>query len=71
MKIKYSLVAELIIIILLSVAKNVLVFGMLYETIRDILLILFWACLALIIYQIIRNIFRAIKGIVTKPREGR
>lgn len=71
MKIKYSLIAELIIIILRSVAKNVLVFGTLYDTIRDILLILFWACLALIIYQIIRNIFRAIKGIVTKPKEGR
>lgn len=69
MKIRYPVIAIIIMIILMIILEPLSYTHLftIHQMIIEILLVLQLVCLGLIVYLIIRNIFRAIKGQVTKP----
>lgn len=64
MKIKYPVIGIILIFIIMAAFETKIP----YE-ISNVLGILFFVCLCLIIYLVIRNIFQAIIEVVKKPKE--
>lgn len=71
MKIRYPIIAIIVLIITQIIIANLYPYPTWFDTASAIIFILIISCLGLIAYLIIRNIFRAIKGAVTeKPQNG-
>lgn len=68
MKTRNLFIATILIFIAIIITQNsTFLIGFEFQSLlTDILGILFFACIGLTIYSMIRNIFRAIKSIVTK-----
>lgn len=73
MKIRYPVTALILIAITLLVIQKLFIFKLSYELYNltiNLLGLLSLICLGLIVYLILRNIFRAIKGAITGTPQG-
>lgn len=71
MKIKYPIIAEIIMVIILISIQDIMPYNTLRITITNTLGFLSLICPIYILYLIIRNIFRAIKSTTIKAPKGK
>lgn len=70
MKIRYPIIAIIALIITQIIIANLYPYPTWLDTASAIIFILIISCLGLIVYLILRNIIRAIKGAVTGVPQG-
>lgn len=64
MKIRYPVIALIILLLIAAINENLLTVTDYYFLINDCIGILYIVCIGLIFYLIIRNIFRAIRNVI-------
>ena len=66
MKLRYPIIAAIIMFVAIPILEAVIIDSGLYEALASALLFLIFICLCLIVCLLLRNLFRAIKGQIGK-----